>query len=54
MLWNFDRHMLVLKNFEATFGPNDHNLSLVASWIRIYDVVVGWMNRERVVRIGQV
>ncbi|MBA0798613.1 hypothetical protein Gohar_009189 [Gossypium harknessii] len=31
-LWNFDPYMLVLKDFEVTFGLNYYNFSLVAFW----------------------
>ncbi|XP_039033201.1 uncharacterized protein LOC120169045 [Hibiscus syriacus] len=44
--WSFGADFLAIKDFETHLSLDEYDFSMLAIWLRIYNVPLGWMNRE--------
>ncbi|KAE8713418.1 hypothetical protein F3Y22_tig00110210pilonHSYRG00096 [Hibiscus syriacus] len=50
--WSYGGDLLAIKDFEARLSLNEHDFSMLPIWLRIYNVPLGWMNREIGEKLG--
>ncbi|XVF26514.1 hypothetical protein REPUB_Repub14bG0023300 [Reevesia pubescens] len=51
--WTFDKHLLVLKEFDGDLRPEDYRFDRAGFFVRIYGLPLKWMNSKMAKTIGK-
>ncbi|XVF09880.1 hypothetical protein REPUB_Repub07fG0135200 [Reevesia pubescens] len=51
-LWAFDKHLLLLEEYEPSLKLEEYQFSKVALWVRVYDLSLGIRNQTMATKIG--
>ncbi|XVF30555.1 hypothetical protein REPUB_Repub16aG0068100 [Reevesia pubescens] len=50
--WSFDKHLIVLQEYDMNLRPNGYTFTKSSFWIRIYDLLLGMRNQAMAEKIG--
>ncbi|XWS60811.1 hypothetical protein CRYUN_Cryun07bG0069500 [Craigia yunnanensis] len=50
--WSFDKHLLVLKDYDGNLRPTNYVFDSATFWIRVYGLPLKMMNQGMAERIG--